>query len=343
MADETRLPAARSDAAVICGVGYWLPPLVLTNADLCAVLDTSEEWIRSRTGILTRRRVTDGISTSDLAVEAARRALESAGTSSVQALVLATTTPDRRCPATAPEVASRLGLSSIAAFDVSAACTGFIYALAVGAGFIAAGIGDRLLVVAAETFSTLLDPHDRSTLPIFGDGAGAVMLRRGSPDEPGAVGEILLGSDGEHSDLATVGPRTDDGQESRPACCDGEFFRMAGREVFRHAVERMTAVATEAAKSAGWELHDVDRLYAHQANARITSAVARELGIPMDRVAENIQHVGNTAAASIPILLAQTAERGFLVPSHRVLLTAFGGGLTWGATTLVWPEVEVVA
>jgi 3-oxoacyl-[acyl-carrier-protein] synthase III len=343
MADETRLLAARIDAAVICGVGYWLPPVVITNADLCAVLDTSEDWIRSRTGILARRRIPDGMNTSDLAVEAARRALESAGTSSVQALVLGTTTPDRRCPATAPDVASRLGLSGIAAFDVSAACSGFVYSLAVGAGLIAAGIADRLLVVAADTFSTVLDPRDRSTLPIFGDGAGAVMLRRGSPDEPGAVGKVLLGSDGEHSELATVGPNTGGEEESRPAFCDAEFFRMAGREVFRHAVERMTAVATEAAKSAGWKLHDVDRLYAHQANARITSAVARELDIPMDRVAENIQHVGNTVAASIPILLAQTAQNGFLVPGHRVLLTAFGAGLTWGATTLVWPEVEVAA
>lgn len=335
---------ARGGAAVLCGVGYWLPPLVVTNADLSARLDTSDEWITSRTGISTRRRVTPDLSTADLATEAAQRAIKSAGGGEVDALVLGTTTPDRLCPATAPEVAARLGLGYIPAFDVSAVCTGFLYALAAGVGFLAAGFAERVVVVVAEAFSRLLDPDDRTTAPIFGDGAGAVVLRQGSPDEPGAIGDIVLGSDGAHSELIRVGAAGPQGVlENRPGSGVAQYFHMAGRDVFRHAVERMSAAATAAAESAGWRLEDVDRFFAHQANARITSALAHDLGIPAGRAAENIREVGNTAGASIPILLAQSAASGYLAAGHRILLTAFGGGLTWGATTLTWPEVDVVA
>ena len=267
---------------------------------------------------------TGGLTTSDLAVEAGANALKSAGGGEVQALVLATTTPDRPCPATAPDVAARLGLTGIAAFDVSAVCTGFLYGLATAVGFIAAGLADRVLLVAAETFTTLLDPEDRTTVPIFGDGAGALVLRRGSSAEPGAIGPIVLGSDGQHHDLIAV---------------DG-YFRMRGREVFRLAVERMSAAAREATAAAGWRLDDVDRLVAHQANARIIAAVAAELDVPEQRRAQNIQDVGNTAGASIPILLAQAAAGGSLLPDNRVLMTAFGGGLTWGAATVVWPDLK---
>jgi 3-oxoacyl-[acyl-carrier-protein] synthase-3 len=317
---------------------------VVKNADLCARLDTSEEWIVSRTGISTRRRVTAGMTTADLATAAGGRALESAGGGEVHALVLATTTPDRRCPATAPEVASRLGLGHVPAFDVSAVCSGFLYALATGAGFLGTGLAGRVLVVAAESFSTLLDPADRTTAPIFGDGAGAVVLRQGSPDERGVVGDIVLGSDGAHSDLIRVGVAGRRGTlENRPGSAAPQYFQMAGREVFRHAVERMSEAAAAAVESAGWRLGDVDRFFAHQANARITAAVAGRLGVPPERLAENIRDVGNTAGASVPILLAQAAADGFLTAGHRVLITAFGGGLTWGATTLTWPEVGVAA
>ncbi len=202
--------------------------------------------------------------------------------------------------------------------------------LATGAGFLAAGLAERVLVVAAESFSTLLDPDDRTTAPIFGDGAGAVVLRQGSADEPGAVGDIVLGSDGERSELIRAGAEGPRGVlENRPGAAAPQYFHMAGRDVFRHAVERMSASAAAAAQSAGWQLDEVDRFYAHQANARITSALAHDLGIPADRVAENIREVGNTAGASIPILLAQTAADGFLTAGHRVLMAAFGGGLTW--------------
>lgn len=325
-------------AAVICGIGYRLPDRVVTNAEICARLDTTEEWISSRIGVSTRRVVEPGESTSDLAVQAAARALKSYGRSEVDALVLATTTPDRPCPATAPEVASRLGLAGIPAFDVAAVCTGFLYGLATATGLIASGIAEHVLVVAADAFSTIVDPADRATAPIFGDGAGAVVVRRGSSSEPGAIGPISLGSDGTLSDLISVeagGSRqpVPDGPESR-------YFQMQGRAVFRHAVERMTEAARSAADSAGWTLDQVDRLVTHQANARISAAVAADLGIAADRVAQNIREVGNTAAASIPILLAQAMADGHLTPGHRVLLAAFGGGLTWGATTVVWPELH---
>jgi 3-oxoacyl-[acyl-carrier-protein] synthase-3 len=315
------------DAAVLCGIGSWLPPEVVTNADLSARLDTTEDWIRTRTGISTRHVVTPGTTTSHLAVAAGARALESAGDNDVQALVLATTTPDRRCPATAPDVAAQLGLTGIAAFDVSAVCTGFLYGLATAAGFITAGIAERVLVIAAEHFTSLLDPDDRSTVPIFGDGAGAVVLRRGSRAEPGAVGPIVLGSDGQQADLISADGRTG-------------YFQMRGREVFRLAVERMSGASRSAVAAAGWELDEVDWLVAHQANARILTAVANELEIPAGRRAQNIQDVGNTAGASIPILLAQSAAEGRLLPDDKVLLTAFGGGLTWGAATVVWPDVK---
>lgn len=332
---------AQDCAAVISGIGCWLPPRIVTNADLSASLDISEEWIYRRTGISSRRVVSPGMATSDLAAEAGARALKSAGYVEVQALVLATTTPDRSCPATAPEVASRLGLTGIAAFDVSAVCTGFLYALATAAGFVATGLANRVLVIAADMFSTILDPMDRSTVPIFGDGAGALVLRRGSAAERGAIGQVVLGSDGEHSDLIAIeGGGSPQRSAGRPTTAREGYFRMRGREVFRHAVERMSEAANAAMQAAGWQLDEVDRLVAHQANARITSFVASELGIPADRLVQNIEHVGNTAAASVPILLAQAASDGSLAPGHRVLLTAFGGGLTWGATTMTWPDLE---
>jgi 3-oxoacyl-[acyl-carrier-protein] synthase-3 len=331
-----------ADQAVICGIGYWLPGRIVTNAELSARLDTSEDWIVGRTGISRRRWVEPGEATSDLAVRAGRAALKSAGGGGVDAVVLATTTPDQRCPATAPEVASRLGLGGVAAFDVSAVCTGFLYGLATAAGFIAAGLAERVLMIAAEAFSTLLDPDDRTTLPIFGDGAGAVVLRRGRADEPGAVGPLVLGSDGDRSELITV--KSGGARQPFPAPIpdDGsQYFRMRGREVFRQSVERMSAAGTEALNLAGWQLGDVDRVVTHQANARVSAALAARLGLRRDVMAQNIGDVGNTAAASIPVLLAQATADGSIEPGHRLLLVAFGGGLTWGATTLTWPHLEL--
>jgi len=330
------------DAAVICGIGYWLPTRIVSNAELCSRLDTSEDWILARTGIRARRRVEPGQATSDLAVEAGIAALKSAGGEPVQALVLATTTPDHPCPATAPEVASRIGLTGVAAFDISAVCSGFLYGLATAAGFISAGTADRVLLIAAEAFSTLVDPDDRTTVPIFGDGAGAVVLRRGTADEAGAVGPVILGSDGDRSHLIMVAAGGSRQRSRGTAVAERDrYFQMQGREVFRQAIERMSAAARDALAAAGWQLSDVNRLIAHQANARINAGLAHALGLKPDAVPQNIAEVGNTAGASIPILLAQATETGQLAPHDRVLLVAFGGGLTWGATTLTWPALDI--
>lgn len=328
-------------AAVLCGLGWWTPPNVVTNDQLAAVLDTSDEWIRTRTGVVHRHVAAEGMATSELAVEAGQRALKSAELESVDALILATTTPDRHCPATAPEVATRLGLEAVAAFDVDAVCSGFVYALANGVGLISAGIADRVLVIAADVFSTILNPHDRTTRAIFGDGAGAVVLRAGKADDLGALGPFVLGSDGSGADLIMIPAggsrqpyRGDEGDES------GRYFVMHGQAVYRKAVETMVKSTTRVLELGEWPVSAVDWLVCHQANQRILKSVAARLGIPMERCLINIDQVGNTAAASIPLALAYGMECGALCPGDRVALTAFGGGLAWGSTLLRWPEIE---
>lgn len=327
-----------SRAAVLCGVGSYVPEHVVTNDDVARTLDTSDDWIRTRTGILERRRASPDEATSDLALRAGRRALQSAASDDVDAVIVATTTPDFPCPATAPDVAARLGLRGAAAFDLAAVCTGFVYALSVGGGLIANGTADRVLVIGADVYSTIIDPSDRATAPIFGDGAGAVVLRAGDPDEPGALGPAILGSDGEHRALICVpGGGSRHRAYGDPKTDDGHFFTMAGREVFRHALVRMSEASRAALGTVGWSASEVDRFVAHQANIRILDAVAERIGIPGDRTLSNIARVGNTSAASIPILLSESVANGALEPGHKVLLAAFGGGLTWGATTVTWP------
>ncbi|MFE7077736.1 beta-ketoacyl-ACP synthase 3 [Streptomyces sp. NPDC057620] len=313
-------------AAVLCALGAALPVRSESNAELCTVLDTSDAWIRTRTGIAHRRIADPATSTADLATHAAAQALTSWKARPVQALILATTTPDAQIPATAPAVAARLNLTGIAAFDLAAACTGFLYALAAAAGLIASRTADAVLVIGADRMSLLPAPGDRTTRPLFADGAGAVVLRRGSATEAGALGPVVLGSDGTHGDLLAV-PH-------------GGHLRMQGPPLFRHAVDRMCAASTHAVRLAGRRPEDVDRLVPHQANARITAAVGRRLGIGADRQVDTIEHTGNTSAASIPLALAQATVQGTLRAGHRTVLTAFGAGLTWGATTLRWPAIQ---
>ncbi|MEV6532766.1 beta-ketoacyl-ACP synthase III [Streptomyces sp. NPDC051639] len=313
-------------AAVVFGLGAALPPCSVSNAQLCRELDTSDEWIRTRTGIRERRIADPGVSTADLAAAAADQALQSCGSSDVQALVLATTTPDHLMPATAPTVAARLGLTGIAAFDVAAVCTGFVYALATAAGLIASGTAQQVLVIGADRMASLPAPDDRTTRPLFADGAGAVVLRSGDDSEAGALGPVVLGSDGTHRDLLLV-PH-------------GGHMQMQGPQLFRHAVTRMCAATRQAVQLAGWHIADVDRVVPHQANSRITDAVGRHLAIGTDRRVQTIAHTGNTGAASIPLALAQAAADGTVLPGHRLCLTAFGAGLTWGATTLIWPDLK---
>lgn len=330
-------------AAVVCGLGTCVPPYALTNEELSKLVDTSDAWIRSRTGIGQRHIADASTATSDLAVEAGGRALKSAsenGSSAVDAVIVATTTPDHPCPATAPLVAARLGLGTVPAFDLAAVCTGFLYGLAAGAGLIAAGTAERVLVIGAETFSRILDPEDRSSRAIFGDGAGAVVLRAGEPDEPGALGPFDLGSDGSGSDLITV--RTGGSRDPYPTAGDAAdpYFRMNGKAVFRNAVERMTESSRRVLDRTGWTGGLPDLVVAHQANLRILYAVADRIGVDRADCFVNIDRVGNTAAASIPLALGDADRSGALSAGRRVLLTAFGGGLTWGACTLTWPDIR---
>jgi 3-oxoacyl-[acyl-carrier-protein] synthase III len=325
-------------APVICGLGSWTPPDIVTNAQLEQVLDTSDEWIRKRTGVIRRHVASPGMATSELAVEAGQRALKSAdaGPGTIDAVILATTTPDRRCPATAPEVASRLGLGPIAAFDIAAVCTGFIYALATADGLISGGIADQVLVIGAEVFTSILNPHDRTTRAIFGDGAGAVVLRTGHADEMGAIGPFTLGSDGQGAELIMVPAG---GSLLPHGAASDRYFTMDGQPVYRRAIDMMTQSSTRVLELAGWSAATVDWLVCHQANARILKAVAARLGIPVDRCLVNIDEVGNTAAASIPLALSGAAESGRFRVGDRLLLTGFGGGLTWGSTVLRWPDI----
>ncbi|MGA5285410.1 beta-ketoacyl-ACP synthase 3 [Streptomyces griseoincarnatus] len=330
-------------ATAICGLGTCLPSMVLTNDEVAqrGGLDTTDEWIRSRTGIVRRRHVTDGLSTGDLAVSAGRAALESAGALSADCVILATSTPDRRCPATAPEVAHRLGLGTVPAFDLNAVCSGFVYALAVASASVRAGLCRQPLVIASETYSRIVDPHDRETAVIFGDGAGAVLLRPAVTGSPGVIAATDLGSDGSGSDLIAIAG----GGSRLPGhglLLDRHlrYFRMRGRDVYRQAVRRMHESSLEALHRVGWTVDDVEAFIGHQANQRILDAVADRLGINLNHRFGNIHEVGNTAAASIPLAMAAAASQDAVRPGAPTLLTAFGGGLTWGSVALRWPDVR---
>lgn len=321
--------------AVIAGIGTCLPVREISNAALLTELDTSDEWIRSRTGIAARRIAESGVSMRDLAVAAGDGALRSAGRRTVDALVLATSTPDRLVPAAAPEIAERLGQDRIPAFDVSAVCSGFVYALATATGLITAGIADSVLVVASEVYSRIVNPRDRDTAVLFGDGAGAVVLRRGGADEQGSLLSFDLGSDGAGSELIRVPEEAEQPEGPR-------WFAMAGRKVYLRAIDHMTASALHVLKDCAWTAESVGAFVPHQANARITQAVAERLGLPPGRALSTLERVGNTAAASIPLALAEAQRTGRLRPGDRTVLTAFGAGLTWGSAGLVWPEVTAV-
>ncbi|MFJ3726087.1 beta-ketoacyl-ACP synthase III [Streptomyces sp. NPDC090045] len=327
---------------ILSGLSGWLPPRTVGNSDVLAHLPEglSEEWIVQRTGIRERRRVDPDMSTSDMAVRAAAPLVASTP-GRIDAVVVATTTPDFPIPATAPIVAAELGLVEAAAWDVNSACSGFITGLAAVTSMIAAGVFGRALLIGADAMSTVVDRSDRNTAILFGDGAGAVLLEADSGAESGSFGPFDLGSDGGNTKLVGIdagGSR----QRSRTGSCAADhdhYLHMAGPELFTHAVRRMTASSATAIKDAGWEPSDVDWLVAHQANARILSAVADRLGIPEERCVVNVDLVGNTSAASIPLAMAHLHRSGRVRAGDRVLLTAFGAGLAWGSTTLAWPDL----
>ncbi|WP_225764498.1 beta-ketoacyl-ACP synthase III [Inquilinus sp. Marseille-Q2685] len=320
--------------ARIIGCGSALPDRVVTNADLARTVDTSDEWIVQRTGISVRHIAAPDEKTSDLALAAARKALAMAKVegSDLDLVVLATTTPDQTFPATAVRVQAALGMTRGAAFDVQAVCSGFVYALSIADNMIRLGQARTALVIGAETFSRLLDWNDRSTCVLFGDGAGAVVLRAveggGTTDDPGIL-STHLHSDGRHEDKLFV-----DGGPSSTGTVG--HVRMEGREVFKHAVINLAEVVEEALAANGLSPSDIDWLVPHQANKRIIDATARKLDLPPEKVVLTVQKHANTSAASIPLALAEAVSDGRIKPGDLVLLEAMGGGLTWGAALVRW-------
>jgi 3-oxoacyl-[acyl-carrier-protein] synthase-3 len=320
--------------SAVAGTGAYLPERVLTNHDLARMVDTSDEWIVQRTGIRERHIAADGEMTSDLALAAAGKALGAAGlgAGAVDVIVLATATPDETFPATATRVQAGLGITRGAAFDVQAVCSGFIYALNVADNFIRLGQADTALVIGAETFSRILDWKDRGTCVLFGDGAGAVVLRahegNGSSGDRGILCSRLH-SDGRQHDLLY----TDGGPSSTGLA---GHVRMHGREVFRHAVENLAAVVDEALGAAGVTADDIDWLVPHQANLRILEGTRKRLRLPLEKVVVTIERHANTSAASIPLALAEAAGDGRIRAGQLVLLEAMGGGFTWAASVVRW-------
>jgi 3-oxoacyl-[acyl-carrier-protein] synthase-3 len=317
----------------VIGCGAYLPERIVTNAELAHRLDTSDAWIRQRTGIGERRIAAAGELTSDLAVRAAERALADAGIGGgdLDLLVVATATPDNTFPATATRVQARLGMRRGAAFDVQAVCAGFIFALAVADNAVRVGQARTALVIGAETFSRILDWQDRGTCVLFGDGAGAVVLQ--AVAEPPRDGRVILSthlhSDGRHYDILYV--------DGGPSSADVTgHLRMEGREVFRQAVQHLSEVVDEALAANGLAPADIDWLVPHQANSRIIESVGRKLGLPPERVVVTIERHANTSAASIPLALAEAVADGRIKPGQLVLMEALGGGLSWGASLLRW-------
>lgn len=316
--------------SVILGTGSALPETRVTNADLEARLDTSDQWIVERTGIRARRIAPPEAKTSDFAVLAAQRALEAAGLEATQIdlIVMATATPDQTFPATATVVQARLGLSGGVAFDVHAVCSGFIYALTVADSLLKSGPYRRAIVIGAELFSRLLDWNDRATAVLFGDGAGAVVLEaREEPADGRGIIACRLHSDGRYGPLLHV----DGGPGSTGTV--GKL-RMAGREVFRHAVVNLAAVMEETLAAAGVDAGDIDWVVPHQANRRIIEATARKLHLPPERVVMTVEEHANTSAASVPLAFDTAVRDGRIRPGHLCLLEAMGGGFTWGAVLL---------
>ena len=323
--------------ARIASTGSYAPPKVVTNRDLEQMVDTSDEWITTRTGIKERHLAGEGVASSDLAAEAARKALDEAGMSpeEVQLVLVATVTPDRFFPSTACTLQEKLGTVNAAAFDLSAACSGFVYGLAVASGLIGIGALDRILLVGVETLSKLTDWEDRNTCVLFGDAAGAAVV---VPCEPGrGVLATSMGSDGVLGNLlelpagGSLLPATQKTIDERM-----HFIKMKGNEVFKNAVRCMETVAKDAMEKAGVTADDLALLVPHQANLRIVEATAKRLGIGMDRVFVNVHKYGNTSSASVPLALDEARKAGRIKDGDLVGLVAFGAGFTWGAAVVRW-------
>ena len=323
--------------ARIIGCGSYLPERILTNAELATMVDTSDEWIVTRTGIRQRHIVAAGEKTSDLGFKAAEKALQHADVKArdIDLVLVATATPDNTFPATATKIQAMLGMRNGAAFDLQAVCSGFVYGLAIADNFIKAGQARTVLLIGAEVFSCILDWKDRSTCVLFGDGAGAVVVRadgghrEGAPNNAPGILSTHLHSDGTLCDILYV----DGGPSSTKTV---GHLRMAGREVFRHAVINLAAIVDEALEANGLTRDDIDWLVPHQANKRILASTARRLGLPYERVVVTIDRHANTSAASIPLALDEAVRDGRIQSGHLILMEAMGGGLTWAAGLVRW-------
>ncbi len=328
--------------AVVTGFGFYAPPRVVTNQDFEKMVETSDEWITTRTGIKERRFAADGESTSTMATKAARIALERAHLrpQELDLIVVGTCSPDYLFPATACLVQSALGAERAGAFDVEAACTSFVSALAIANGMILSGTARNALVVGAETLSRLLDFKDRTTCVLFGDGAGAVVLEASNASV--GIESAVLHADGSKGEMLYVRAGATKMPATKETVEQGlHFIRMNGGETYKLAVRAMADAADEALGAAGVRAEEIDLLVPHQANVRIIDAVAKRLRFPPEKVFVNIQRYGNTSAASIPIALGEAAEQGRLKKGDRVLLVAFGGGFTWGASVMEWWGVPI--
>ncbi|WP_222560279.1 beta-ketoacyl-ACP synthase III [Caenibius sp. WL] len=316
--------------SIVRGSGSALPKRVVTNAELAAQVDTSDEWIVERTGIRQRYIADDSETTSSLAIDAARKALEMAqmDAKSIDLIVLATATPDQTFPSTASRVQAALGCQGGAAFDVAAVCSGFLYALGVADSMLRTGMARRALVIGAETFSRILDWEDRTTCVLFGDGAGAMVLEAADVAEEGpGILASRLHADGDHNELLYV-----DGGPSTTGTVGK--LRMKGREVFRHAVVNLAEVLEEVLQEVGVGAAELDWVVPHQANARILDATARKLGLPAEKVIKTVEKHANTSAASVPLAYDEAVRDGRIKPGDLVMLEAMGGGFTWGASLL---------
>ncbi|WP_299741768.1 beta-ketoacyl-ACP synthase III [uncultured Tateyamaria sp.] len=319
--------------AVVRGVGHYLPERVVENAEFEATLDTSDEWIRSRSGIERRHFATEDDTTSSMATAAAQAALADAGLQpdDIDAIILATSTADLTFPSAATMVQDKLGMTGGFAFDVQAVCAGFVYALSNANALIVSGQAKRVMVIGAETFSKIMDWTDRSTCVLFGDGAGALVLEAHEGGGTAADCGILatdLNSDGRHRDLLYVDGGVSTGTSG--------YLRMQGNQVFRHAVEKLASTAETAMERAGVTADEVDWIVPHQANIRIIQGTAKKMGIAMDRVVVTVQDHGNTSAASIPLALSVGRASGQIKDGDLIVTEAIGGGLAWGAVVLRW-------
>ena len=321
----------------IVSTGRFLPEHVVTNRDMESIVETTDEWIFERTGIRERRIAPPEMTAADMGTAAARIALERAGLepADVDVLIVSTATPDRLLPATACDIQALIGATKAVAFDVIGACTGFLYGLTVAEGYISTGRGEIALVIATEKLSAIVDWEDRATCVLFGDGAGAAVLRS-SEGERGILGTHHQ-SDGTLADLlyrpagGAAIPMDEEVLRNRT-----HLLRMSGREIFKHAVRAMADSSGKALERSGWELEDVDLVFPHQANIRIIKATARYAGLPMEKVFVNVDRYGNMSSATIPVAMDEAIEEGRLHPGMNLLLVAFGAGLTWGAMTVRW-------